>query len=190
MQRSRRVLEALKCSFLWALAYILFSFHPRIEVPVSFLVFGVVPAWPVITTAGAYGRSAVGFLTGFLGTIAFDFLTVGTVLIYALPAVAYGVMGLVTGLARYNPTSVRSLVKLSMVSALGMILTALSIVAIESVSLVYVTMTDVIFTLLPLLTVGIPTVFILTPIYAGVWHYISLRITSYRQQQTSRTTDL
>jgi len=189
MQRTRRVLEVLKCSFLWASAYTLFSFHPRIEIPVSFLVFGVVPAWPVVTTAGAYGRPVVGFLTGFLGTIAFDFLTTGTVLIHALPALAYGAMGLVTGLARYDPTSGRSLVKLSIVSVLGMILTALSIVAIESISVIYVTMTDAIFTLLPLLTIGIPTVFILTPIYTGVWHYISQRISSYRQQQAPRLID-
>jgi hypothetical protein len=185
MQRTRRVLEVLKCSFLWASAYILFSFHPRIEIPVSIFVFGVVPAWPVITTAGAYGRSSVGFLTGFLGTIAFDFLTTRTVLTYALPAVAYGAMGLVAGLARYDTTNGRSLVKLSIVSTIGMILTSLSIVAIEWAIVVYPTITDVVSTLLPLLTIGIPTVFILTPIYAGVWHYISKRIATYRQVRTS-----
>jgi hypothetical protein len=129
-------------------------------------------------------------LTGFLGTVAFDFLTTGTLLIYALPAMAYGVMGLVTGLAGYDFTNGRSLVRLSLLSALGMILTALLIVTIESTSVVYLTMTDVISALFPQLTVGIPTVFILTPIYAGVWHYVSNRIAAYRQLQTSLTSDL
>ncbi|MHA1905254.1 MAG: hypothetical protein ACXADL_16915 [Candidatus Thorarchaeota archaeon] len=185
MQRSRHVLQVFKCAIFWAAAYVLFSFHPKPQIAVSFLVFGVVPAWPVITTAGAYGKSSVGFLTGFLGTIAFDLITTGTVLIYLLPAIAYGIMGLITGFAKYDFTNAYSLLKLALMSMLGMIFSAILIVGIESTTLAYTTLTDFVNGLFPLLTIGIPSVFVLTPIYAVVWYYISRRITTYRQFRSS-----
>ena len=143
---------------------------------ISLFKFGVIPSLAIIAMVGAIRGPIAGFLSGYLGLITYDLLVINTIVTYTLPALAYGVLGLIVGLASYEFSNGRSLAKLSLLSMIGLIFTGLILVVIGLFVEQIAVLAGIGFTLLPLLTSGLPTVLFVTPILARLWEILSSKI--------------
>lgn len=148
--------------------YFLISMIPTPFTMVSLFKLGIAPALAVIGVIAALRGPLAGFLAGYLGVVIYD-LTLGAVVTMTLPAIGYGFLGLVVGLATYDLTNGRSLIKLSVLSAVGFVFTVLIVVAVGLTVESYATLVALGFVMLPLLTVGLPSVILLTPVFARLW---------------------
>ena len=165
-------------NFAWTLFYaligtgvfVLFSMVPMPYTMVSLFKFGIAPALAVIGVVAAIRGPLAGFLTGYLGVVFYDLAIRGAVVTMTLPAIGYGLLGFIVGLATYDLTSGRSLVKLSVLSTVGFVFTVLIVVAVGLTVESIATLVALGFVMLPLITVGLPSVMLLTPVFARVWH--------------------
>lgn len=156
-----------------------FAIVNAIDMPytmISLFKFGLVPSLAIIALVGAVRGPVAGFLTGYLGVVTHDLLFFNAIVTLTLPALAYGVLGLVAGLASYDFSSGRSLGKLSILSLVGLVFTGLLLVVIG----LFVEQTSVLaglgFVMLPLLTTGIPSVVLITPILARLWSVVEQNV--------------
>ncbi len=163
---------------LWTILYALagtglFVLVYRIPMPYTLMgmfKFGLVPALAIIPVVAAIRGPIAGFVTGYLGIVIYDFAFMGAIVTMTLPAIGYGFLGLVVGLTSYKLDDGRSLVKLSILSVVGFVFTVLIVVAVGLVVESLATMVVLGFTMLPLMTMGIPSVLLLTPLFARLWH--------------------
>jgi len=158
---------------------VLFALIHSIPMPftmVSLLKFGLYPALAIIAVLGAIRGPLAGFLSGYFGIVLYDLLFFNTVVSMTLPALAYGMLGLVVGLATYNLANGRSLAKLSLLSAVGLVFTACIAVMFGLFIDQHSVLLELGFVMLPLFTVGLPSVVLITPIYARIWQIISMSI--------------
>ncbi len=176
IQSSEMLLWTILYGLLGAGFFIILSFIPRPYIMVDLFMFGLAPAMAIITVAGAIRGPIAGFLTGYIGTLVYDLIVSATVVTFTLTAVAFGLMGFIVGIARYDFTSGRSLVKMSILSIIGLIFTVLLTVVIGLTVEVYADLVVLGFVMLPLLTVGIPSVFLLTPLFARLWHLVMSKV--------------
>ncbi|MFO7835176.1 MAG: hypothetical protein R6V83_00855 [Candidatus Thorarchaeota archaeon] len=137
---------------------------------ISLFKLGILPSLAVISTIGAIRGPIAGFLTGYLGEILAGLLLNGTILLGTAPAAAFGVCGLVVGILSYDFSRGRSLGKLSFMSAFGFVLTTLLVTVLSLFVEVTAPMAAIGFLLLPYMTVGLPTMILLSPVYARIWH--------------------
>lgn len=172
--------------FIWTIIYaligtglvVLLSWPvvPKPFLMVDLFKFGLLPIVAIIAVVGAIRGPIAGFLSGFLGIVLSDFFFFGTVVTMTLPAMAYGVLGFIVGLSSYDFTNGRSLGKLSVLSAIGWVFTVLLITVIQLMIEVVATMASIGFAMLPLITLGLPTAILLTPILARLWHLFMSKI--------------
>ncbi len=172
MQTSEAIVLTLIYTILGIVLYVLVSQIPRPYLMMSLFPFGFVPALAIISVMGAIRGPIAGFLTGYLGVVMFDFLIYGAVVTLTLPALGYGVLGFIVGLASYDISNGKSLIKLSILSAIGFVFTILIVLVAALVVESYATLVALGFVMLPLLTTGLPTVILLTPIYGRVYHIL------------------
>ena len=167
-------------AIVWTLIYtlvgiVLFILVSQIPAPyimVDLFPFGFLPALAIIPTIGAIRGPIAGFLTGYLGIVLFDFLIFGAVVTMTIPAIGYGLLGLIAGLATYDLSNGKSLIKLTILSVVGFVFTLLIIVAAGLVIESYATLVALGFVMLPLVTSGLPTIILLTPVYARIYHLL------------------
>ncbi|MDH4214396.1 MAG: ECF transporter S component [Candidatus Thorarchaeota archaeon] len=143
---------------------------------ISLFKFGLSPALAIIALIGAIRGPLAGLLTGYLGIILHDLVFYGVIVSLTLQALAYGILGLIVGLSSYDFSKGRSLGKMSVLSTIGLVFTALILVMIGLVIENQSVLVELGFVLLPLLTVGLPSVILLTPILARLWLAISQMI--------------
>ena len=139
-------------------------------VMVSILKFGLLPAVVIIALTGAIRGPLAGFLAGYLGEVLYGLLVYNVVVTMTLPGIAYGVLGLIVGLSSYDFTNGRSLLKLSILSIVGFTFTVLLGVVVGITVEGYSIMAALAFSMLPLLTMGLLTLFFLTPVVARIGH--------------------
>lgn len=159
-------------SFLGAGLFVVVSIIPMPFIMMGLFKFGFAPAWAIIAVVGAIRGPLAGFITGYLGQLVYDFVVNGIIVTMTLPAMAWGILGVVVGLTSYDFTNGRSLAKLSILALVGIVFTALLVVVIGLLIETYSILVALGFVLLPMLTVGIPTVVLLTPIYARLWNFV------------------
>jgi uncharacterized membrane protein len=172
MQNPEMIVWTLVYTLIGIVLFVLISLIPTPYVMVTLFTFGFVPALAIITAVGAIRGPIAGVLTGYLGVVMFDFLIYGTIVTMTLPALGYGVLGFIVGLASYDLSNGRSLIKLSILSAIGFVFTVLIVLAAGLVVESYATLVALGFVMLPLLTTGLPTVILLTPVYGRVYHLL------------------
>ena len=159
-------------SLIGAGIFILIAMIPKPFTMVGLFKFGLLPALAVIAVVGAIRGPIAGLLTGYIGTVLQDLIFFTAIVTWTLPSLAYGFLGFIVGLSTYDLAKERSLIKLSAYSGVGFILSTFLIlligIAIESISV----LVEIAFAFLPLLTVGVPSVVLLTPLYAIIWQYL------------------
>ncbi|MHA1905261.1 MAG: hypothetical protein ACXADL_17125 [Candidatus Thorarchaeota archaeon] len=170
MQNSEMRGWTLFISILGAVLYAAISMIPMPYTTISLIKLGFLPSLAIICAVGAIRGPIAGFLTGYLGEVVYGLVSYSVIVTYTLPAVAYGIMGFIVGLATYDFTNGRSLGKLSIISSIGFVFTTLLVVVIGFTIEGYAILAALGLQLLPLLTSGIPTVILLTPIFTRLWY--------------------
>lgn len=183
MNTSDAIVWTLIYTLVGIVLFILVSQIPTPYIMVDLFPFGLLPALAIIPAMGAIRGPIAGFLTGYLGTVLFDFLIYGAVVTMTLPALGYGLLGFIVGLATYDLSNGRSLIKLTILSFVGFVFTLLIIVAAGLVVESYATLVALGFVMLPLLTSGLPTVLLLTPVYGRVYHLVMHSVIPRIRQQ-------
>lgn len=174
VQSSSFTLRMLAVSFLGAVLYLFLEMIPWPYLAVDLFPLGFIPALAVVATVGAMKGSLAGFLTGYLGTAMSDLILNGEIAVFTLYGVAIGVLGLIAGLPSYDLAEGRSLAKLSFVSLIGLVFTALLTAVFGLFVERIASIAAIGFQLLPTLTKGIPTVILLPPLFARIWHAVTL----------------
>ena len=162
--------------FVGATVFVLVNAVPMPFRMVSLLKFGFVPALAIIAVVGGIRGPLAGLITGYLGVITYDLLIHNVIVLLTLPALAYGVLGLVVGMTSYDFSRGRSLGKLSLLAAIGLVFTALLLVVFGLFVGQISALAEIGFVMLPLLTTGLPSVILLTPILARFWLVLSERV--------------
>ncbi|MHA2261640.1 MAG: ECF transporter S component [Candidatus Thorarchaeota archaeon] len=172
------VLRTLLVVFIGILFFVILKSIPMPYLAVGLFKFGLVPSLAIISAIAAIRGPLAGLLTGYIGSILSNLLLSGGIVAFTLYSLAYGVMGFIVGLARYDFSNGRSLAKLSVLSMTGLVITVLLITVVGLFVEGVATLVVLGFQLLPLLTMGLPNVFLLTPLFAWLWYQSSLRMTS------------
>ena len=172
MNSSDAIVWTLLYTLIGIVLFILVSQIAMGYLMVDLFPFGLLPALAIIPAMGAIRGPVAGFLTGYLGTVLFDLLIYGAVVTMTLPALGYGLLGFIAGLATYDLSNGRSLIKLTILSVVGFVFTLLIIVVVGLTVESYATLVVLGFVMLPLMTSGLPTVLLLTPVYARIYHFL------------------
>jgi len=181
IQSSNAILLTLIASFLGATIYLGIEMIPMPYLAVSLFTFGLAPSLSVIAAVGAIRGPIAGLLTGYIGGLLVDIILNGEIFALTVSGLALGVMGFIVGFANYDFTKGRSLAKLSALSAVGLIFAILLTVLIGLFVEQLATLVVIGFQLLPLLTLGLPTVIVLTPLFARFWQILESQIILARQ---------
>ena len=170
MQDRNTALWTILFALLGAFLYVGISMMPMPFIMVSILKFGLLPAVTIIALTGAIRGPIAGFISGYLGEVIYGLLVYNVIVTLTLPAVAYGIMGLIVGLTSYDFTNGRSLIKLAILSVVGFVFTILLSVVLAITVEGYSVMASIAFNMLPLMTMGLLTLFFLTPVLARAWY--------------------
>ena len=170
IQTSTEFLMTIVTALLGVAFYVLMMWIPWPFIMVDLFMLGLLPSIAVIAVVGAIRGPIAGFLAGYLGEIVYGFLAYGVIVTSTLPALAYGVLGLIVGLAKYDFTNGRSLAKLAILSTVGFVFTALLATVFGLMVEGAATLAVIGFVMLPLITLGLPTAFFLTPVLARTWY--------------------
>ena len=173
IQSLKDVLITVLYSLTAIVCYLLLSLLPQPFTMVGLLKFGIIPTLAIIPMLGAIRGPLAGLVTGYLGPLLADLIFNQTVLAFTTPYLLFGILGFLVGLARYQLKNGKSLAKLAILSTLAFFLSVilLTVIAltIQQTSLLVVLG----YVTLPHLTMGIPSVFLLTPLYSRLWHFVS-----------------
>ncbi|MDF1537786.1 MAG: ECF transporter S component [Candidatus Thorarchaeota archaeon] len=183
MQNGNMLLWTIIFAIIGATLYVGVSLIPMPYTMVSILKFGFLPAIVIIALVGAIRGPIAGFLAGYLGEVLYGLFVYNVIVTMTLPAIAYGILGFVVGLATYDFNNGRSLLKLSILSVVGFVFTVLLGMVIGISIENYSTMAALAFSMLPLLTMGIPTLLFLTPVVARVWYALTAKLATIEPRE-------
>ncbi|MHA1966131.1 MAG: hypothetical protein ACXACG_17165 [Candidatus Thorarchaeota archaeon] len=170
------IVRTLLAALVGAGIYLLSKVIPMPYLALGLFPLGLAPALAVVAAVGAIRGPIAGFLTGYIGELIVNIFSTGGIVTFTLYGIAFGVLGLVSGIPSYDFTSGRSLGKMSVVSVVGLIFTALITAVIGLFVERVATLVAIGFQLLPLLTIGLPTVILLTPLFVKLWEIVSVKI--------------
>jgi len=176
IQNTIAIMWTLLAVLIGAVLYMLFEVISIPILAVGFFSLGLAPALAVITTVGAIRGPIAGFLAGYIGEQLASIFLSGGIVAFSLYGVAFGFLGIITGLTTYDFTSGRSLAKLSILSAIGLIFAALITTVVGLFVEQVAVLVAIGLQLLPLLTIGLPTVLLLTPLFARFWDIVRDKI--------------
>ena len=175
IHNTHAVVWTLLAALVGAGIYLITEILPMPYLAVGLIPLGLAPALAVVAVVGAIRGPLAGFLTGYIGELIVAMFLTGGIVAFTLYGVAFGALGLVSGIPSYDFKSGRSLAKLSILSMIGLVFTALISAIIGLFVEQVATLVAIGFQLLPLLTIGLPTVVLLTPLFARFWDILSAR---------------
>ena len=172
IQSLKDVLITVLYSLIAIVCYLLLSLLPQPYTMVGLLKFGIIPALALIPMLGAIRGPLAGFATGYFGPFFVDLILNQTIIASTIPYFIYGILGFLVGLAQYQLNDGKSLAKLAILSTLAFLLSVI-LLAVIALTIQQISLLVVLgYVILPLLTMGIPSVFLLTPLYCRLWHFI------------------
>jgi hypothetical protein len=173
IQNTNMILWTIIYAIIGTVLYVGVALIPMPYIAEDLMVFGLLPTLVIIVLVGAIRGPIAGFLVGYLGEVFYGFLAYNVIVTMTLPAIAYGLLGFFVGLTTYDFTNGKSLLKLSILSVVGYLLTIMFGFVIGIAIEVYSFDVWLLYIMLPMVTMGIPTLFFLTPVVARIWHEIA-----------------
>jgi hypothetical protein len=174
MQSTNMILWTIIYAIIGTVLYIGVALIPMPYLAEDLMLFGLLPALVIIALVGAIRGPIAGFLVGYLGEVFYGLLAYNVIVTMTLPAIAYGLLGFFVGLGTtYDFTNGKSLLKLSILSVVGYLLTMMFGFVIGITIEVYSFDAWLLYIMLPMVTMGIPTLLFLTPVVARIWHEIA-----------------
>lgn len=172
LQNTNAIIWTLLAVLFGAVLYMGAEVIPMPFLAVGFFTLGFAPALALVAAVGAVRGPLAGFLVGYFGEQLASIYLSGGIVAFSLYGVAFGVLGLIAGLPSYDFTSGRSLAKLSILSAIGLVFAALITTVVGLFVEQVAVLVAIGLQLLPLLTIGLPTVMLLTPLFARFWYIL------------------
>ena len=172
MQSTNMILWTIIYAIIGTILYVGVALIPMPYLAEDLMLFGLLPAIVIIALVGAIRGPIAGLLVGYLGEVLYGLIAYNVVVSMTIPAMAYGVLGFVVGLKTFDFTDGRSLLKLSILSVVGYVFTILLVVVNGIVIEVYSLDAGLLYIMLPMITMGIPTLFFVTPVVARIWHEV------------------
>ena len=169
MQSTNMILWTIISAIIGTVLYVGVALIPMPYIAEDLMLFGLLPALVIIALVGAIRGPIAGFLVGYLGEVLYGLLAYNVIVTMTLPAMAFGILGFVVGLTTYDFTNGKSLLQLSIISVVGFIITILLVLVIGLTIEVYSFDAALLYSTLPMLTMGIPTLLFLTPVVARIW---------------------
>ena len=173
IQSSKALLITLLYSGIAIVIFLLMSLIPQPFIMNGLFKFGLILPLALIPTIAAIRGPLAGFITGYIGTFLFDFLVFRVILLVTIPYLPYGLLGFLIGLANYEINNGKSLAKLAIISTLVFLLSVLLLTIIGLTMQGISILVFLGFVVLPLLSMGIPSIFLLTPLYSRLWHILA-----------------
>jgi len=173
IQSSKALLITLLYSSIAIVIFLLMSLIPQPFIMNGLFKFGLILPLALIPTIAAIRGPLAGFITGYIGTFLFDLVVYRVILLVTIPYLPYGLLGLLIGLANYQINNGKSLAKLAIISTLVFLLSVLLLTIIGLTMQGISILVFLGFVLLPLLGMGIPSIFLLTPLYSRLWHILA-----------------
>jgi uncharacterized membrane protein len=173
IQSSKALLITLLYSSIAIVIFLLMSLIPQPFIMNGLFKFGLILPLALIPTIAAIRGPLAGFITGYIGTFLFDLVVYRVILLVTIPYLPYGLLGLLIGLANYQINNGKSLAKLAIISTLVFLLSVL-LLTIIGLTMQGISILEFLgFVVLPLLSMGIPSIFLLTPLYSRLWHILA-----------------
>jgi hypothetical protein len=172
MENPKMILWTLIYAIIGTILYVGVALIPMPYLAEELMLFGLLPALVIIALVGAIRGPIAGFLVGYLGEVLYGLIAYNVVVSLTIPAMAYGVLGFVVGLKTYDFTNGSSLLRLSILSMVGYVFTILLVVVNGIVIEVYSLDAGLLYIMLPMITMGIPTLLFMTPVAARIWHEV------------------
>jgi len=173
IQSSKALLITLLYSSIAIVIFLLMSLIPQPFIMNGLFKFGLILPLALIPTIAAIRGPLAGFITGYIGTFLFDLVVYRVILLVTIPYLPYGLLGLLIGLANYQINNGKSLAKLAIISTLVFLLSVLLLTIIGLTMQGISILVFLGFVVLPLLSMGIPSIFLLTPLYSRLWHILA-----------------
>jgi uncharacterized membrane protein len=173
IQSSKALLITLLYSGIAIVIFLLMSLIPQPFIMNGLFKFGLILPLALIPTIAAIRGPLAGFITGYIGTFLFDLVVYRVILLVTIPYLPYGLLGLLIGLANYQINNGKSLAKLAIISTLVFLLSVLLLTIIGLTMQGISILVFLGFVVLPLLSMGIPSIFLLTPLYSRLWHILA-----------------
>ena len=173
IQSSKALLITLLYSSIAIVIFLLMSLIPQPFIMNGLFKFGLILPLALIPTIAAIRGPLAGFITGYIGTFLFDLVVYRVILLLTIPYLPYGLLGLLIGLANYQINNGKSLAKLAIISTLVFLLSVLLLTIIGLTMQGISILVFLGFVVLPLLSMGIPSIFLLTPLYSRLWHILA-----------------
>ena len=173
IQSSKALLITLLYSSIAIVIFLLMSLIPQPFIMNGLFKFGLILPLALIPTIAAIRGPLAGFITGYIGTFLFDLVFYRVILLVTIPYLPYGLLGLLIGLANYQINNGKSLAKLAIISTLVFLLSVLLLTIIGLTMQGISILVFLGFVVLPLLSMGIPSIFLLTPLYSRLWHILA-----------------
>lgn len=176
IKKPENVIEKLLLSIVGAFLFVILDIIQWPYTSIGLVKLGFAPAIALVAAIGAARGPLTGFLTGYIGKILSDIVLSSNIIAFSLYGFSIGFLGFVVGLGTYDLTRGRSLLKMSIMSAIGLIFAALLTVIfglfVEGIAVIVA----IGLQLLPMLTVGLPTVILLSPLLARAIEFVPSRI--------------
>ncbi|MEE9572666.1 MAG: ECF transporter S component [Candidatus Neomarinimicrobiota bacterium] len=176
IQSSKALLITLLYSGIAIVIFLLMSLIPQPFIMNGLFKFGLILPLALIPTIAAIRGPLAGFITGYIGTFLFDLVVYRVILLVTIPYLPYGLLGLLIGLANYQINNGKSLAKLAIISTLVYLLSVLLLTIIGLTMQGISILVFLGFVVLPLLGMGIPSIFLLTPLYSRLWHILAYKV--------------
>jgi hypothetical protein len=176
MVNPKMILWTLIYAIIGTILYVGVALIPMPYLAEELMLFGLLPALVIIALVGAIRGPIAGFLVGYLGEVIYGLLAYNVIVSLTIPAMAYGVLGFVVGLKTYDFTDGSSLLRLSILSMIGYVFTILLVVVNGIVIEVYSLDAGLLYIMLPMITMGIPTLLFVTPVVARIWHEVKNKV--------------
>lgn len=176
IQSSKALLITLLYSGIAIVIFLLMSLIPQPFIMNGLFKFGLILPLALIPTIAAIRGPLAGFITGYIGTFLFDLVVYRVILLVTIPYLPYGLLGFLIGLANYEINNGKSLAKLAIISTLVFLLSVLLLTIIGLTMQGISILVFLGFVVLPLLSMGIPSIFLLTPLYSRLWHILAYNV--------------
>jgi hypothetical protein len=169
IQSTNMIIWTIIYAIIGTVLYVGVALIPMPYIAEDLMLLGLLPALVIIALVGAIRGPIAGFLVGYLGEVFYGLLAYNVIVTMTLPAIAYGLLGFFVGLTTYDFTNGKSLLRLSILSVVGYLLTIMFGFVIGIAIEVYSFDAWLLYIMLPMVTMGIPTLFFLTPVVARIW---------------------
>lgn len=176
IQSLKALLITLVYSITTIVMFILMSLIPRPYIMIGLFKFGFMLPLALIPTIAAIRGPLAGFITGYIGTFLFDLMVYRVILFITIPYLPYGLLGFLIGLAKYQINDGKSLAKLAIISTVAFLISVLLFTILGLTLQGLSILVALGFVVLPLLGMGIPSIFLLTPLYTRLWHILTYNV--------------